>query len=89
MIEELEIIKEEINILMSRIVRGVKELDIRMGFIFVFFGSMSEGIKIGRMDEFDFFLYMYFVVELMDIKEVDDIILGFVKMNVKLDFFRD
>lgn len=89
MTEELEIIKEEINTLMSRIARGVKELDTRMGFTPVLSGSMSEGTKIGRMDEFDFLLYMHSVAELMDIKEADDTIPGFVKMNAKPDLSRD
>ncbi|XP_020601745.1 uncharacterized protein LOC110040813 isoform X1 [Orbicella faveolata] len=85
MTEELEIIKEEINTLMGRIARGVKELDTRMGFTPVLSGSMSEGTKIGRMDEFDFLLYMHSVAELLDIREADDTIPGFVKMNAKPD----
>ena len=87
--EELEIIKEEINTLMNRIARGVKELDTRMGFTPVLSGSMSEGTKIGRMDEFDFLLYMHSVAELLDIKEADDTIPGFVKMNAKPDLSKD
>ena len=83
MTEELEIIKDEISTLMSRIARGVKELDTRMGFTPVLSGSMSEGPKIGSMDEFDFLLYMHSVAELLVIKEADDTIPGFVKMNAK------
>ena len=89
MTEELEIIKEEINTLMKRIARDVKELDTRMGFTPVLSGSMSEGTKIGRMDEFDFLLYMHSVAELLDIKEADDTIPGFVKMNAKRDLSKD
>ena len=89
MTEELEIIKDEINTLMKRISRGVKELDTRMGFTPVLSGSMSEGTKIGRMDEFDFLLYMHSVAELLDIKEADDTIPGFVKMNAKPDLSKD
>lgn len=89
MTEELEIIKEEINTLLKRIARGVKELDTRMGFTPVLSGSMSEGTKIGRMDEFDFLLYMHSVAELLDIKEADDTIPGFVKMNAKGDLSKD
>lgn len=89
MTEELEIIKEEISTLMKRIARGVKELDTRMEFTPVLSGSMSEGTKIGRMDEFDFLLYMHSVAELLDIKEADDTIPGFVKMNAKPDLSKD
>jgi len=89
MTEELEIIKEEINTLMGRIARGVKELDTRMGFTPVLSGSMSEGTKIGRMDEFDFLLYMHSVAELLDIKEADDTIPGFVRMNAKPGLSKD
>jgi len=83
MTEELEIIKDEISTLMSRIARGVKELDPRMGFTPVLSGSMSEGTKIGSMDEFDFLLYMHSVAELLVITEADDTIPGFVKINAK------
>ena len=89
MTEELEIIKEEINTLMSRIARGVNELDTRMGFTPVLSGSMSEGTKIGRMEEFDFLLYMHSVAELLDIKEADDTIPGFVRMNAKPGLSKD
>ena len=89
MTEELEIIKEEINTLMCRIAKGVKELDTRMGFTPVLSGSMSEGTKIRSMDEFDFLLYMHSVAELLDIKEADDTIPGFVKMNAKPDLSKD
>lgn len=87
--EELEIMKEEINTLMSRIARGVKELDTRMGFTPVLSGSMSEGTKIRSMDEFDYLLYMHSIAELLDIKEADDTIPGFVKMNAKPDLSKD
>ena len=89
MTEELEIIKEEITTLMGRIARGVKQLDTRMGFTPVLSGSMSEGTKIGKMDEFDFLLYMHSVAELLDIEEADDTIPGFVKMNAKPDVSKD
>ena len=89
MTEDLEIIKEEINTLMGRIARGVKELDTRMGFTPVLSGSMSEGTKIRRMNEFYFLLYMHSIAELLDIEEADDTIPGFVKMNAKPDVSKD
>ena len=87
--QELETIKEQINTLIGRIARDVKELDTRMGFTPVLSGSISEGTKIGRMDEFDFLLYMHSVAELLDIEEADDTIPGFVKMNAKPDVSKD
>ena len=89
MTKELEIIQEEIHTLMNRIARGVKELDTRMGFTPVLSGSMSEGTKIKSMDEFDYLLYMHSIAELLDIKEADDTIPGFVKMNAKPGLSRE
>ena len=81
--ESLEIIQKEIDTLIHRIAHAVKNEDPRMAFTAKLSGSMSEGTKIGNMDEFDYLLYMDVISEMCDISEADFIIPGFVHISAK------
>ena len=79
--KELASIQKEVDLLVNRIANAVKEQDERMEFTPVLSGSMSEGTKIGTLNEFDYLLYMTSVSNMCDVKDSD--VPGFVHISAK------
>ena len=79
--KEFAIIQREVDTLINRIANAVREIDERMEFTPLLSGSMSEGTKIGNLDEFDYLLYMNTVSNMCDIS--DSSVPGFVCISAK------
>ena len=69
MTKEFSCIQGEVDTLINRVASAVREEDKRMAFTPVLSGSMSEGTKIGTLNEFDYLLYMNAVSDMCEVME--------------------
>ncbi len=89
MSQETDKMVNEVAILMSQIAKEVKLYDNRIEFTPVLSGSMSEKTKVGKVDEFDYLLYLDWLKDQCEIHDAADTIPGFVYIKAKPHLTQD